>query len=192
MKRTLLSLLVTLTLTFTTIASNAGGSHGCGGGCWHGGGCFGGGWCGGHGCWGGSCWPFFSFGIGFGYPAYSYPVVYRYPVYSYAYAPVTYSQPTYAYRVVQPYSPSVSVAVAAAPTVRTVATVPNYVYARPAAPVVRPSYAPIAPAPAAVSAPLVANSSPVPTKWVLDAHPYTYTPAATTPRPVATSYVVVQ
>jgi hypothetical protein len=169
MKRFLLS--ITLVMGIGTFSALAGGGH-CGGG-WHGGGCWGGGWHGG-GCWGGhgycgGYWPTFSFGIGFGYPAYGY---YGYPAYGYAYAPV-YSAPVYAYH---PAQPTVSVAVAAAPTVR--ATTTSLVYSRPATIYVSPK--PASPAPAIVPAAPVAAPRPSAGTWVMDPAPYRYTPAPAT------------
>jgi hypothetical protein len=177
MKRILLNLLIISILTFTTTASHAG-------------------------CWFGiNLWPFFSFGIGCGgyspgcYPTYAscghpayascaYPVN-RYPVYSYAYAPVAYSQPVYAYRVVRPYNP-VFVAVAPTPAFRPAVPVASYAYVRPATvPIAQPGYAPVAPAP-----PVMAGR-PVARTWVVDAQPYRYIPP---PHPVAppVNYVAAQ
>jgi hypothetical protein len=183
MKRIVFSLVLSLAFGTAAFNARAGGWHGGGGG-WHGGGCWGGGWhggyCGyGHG-WYGGYWPTFSFGIGFGYPAYG--GYYGYPAYGYAYAPAVY--PTYVYR---PYAPTVSVAVAAAPTTRPAATTLIYAYSKPAASSVgqqpyttssrKTSNVPPSPAKPAL-APAKASSG----TWVLDREPYSYTPA-TTPTP---------
>jgi hypothetical protein len=202
MKRFFFGVLTTLVVCLSAFTLRAGGGHGCGGG--HGGGYYGGhgggyygghghygGYYGGHGYYGGGCWPSFSFGIGFGgcYPTYSY--YYGYPAYGYAYAPAVYAQPTYVYRAVQPYTPSVS------PTARPAATKPVYVYSRPAsAPVVQKAHnpAPAKPtvAPAAAPASAVAASKPSTGKWVLDPNPYRYTPAISGSSGAAGTYVVTR
>ncbi len=148
MKRLVFLMSVGMALWIGTVPARAGG--------WHGGGCWGGhGWC------GGGWWPSFSFGIGFGasYPVYGYG--YSYPVYSYAYAPVVYSQPAYVYRTVQP--------------------APTYAYTQPAPPAaVQQRYSPPsggAVATTAALSPAPAATTPARGTWVLDAHPYIYTPA---------------
>jgi hypothetical protein len=174
MKRFLSSSLLVVGLCVSGLTSWAGG-HGCG---WHGGGCYGGHGCYyGHGYYGGGYYgPVFSFGIGFGgyypsygYAAYGYPA-YSYPAYAYAPAATVYAQPT------------ATVAVTASSNMRP-ATSSAYVYSNPAAaPAAQKYYTPAPIKPAAVAAtalaPEVASSKPTSGKWVLDAHPYSYTPSA--------------